>query len=138
MVNTEIEQYRYNLHLYFNALGCVAAFGFSVLQLIRGDHLTGLISVIGGVYFVIVIYILIRQHHYLWKGRGFVLFIPITMLNIINLHPEYGIYWAYVGAISFFLLLEFNLSLELWMCKILYKVNDVVSCNFFFTKKYRA
>ena len=119
MVNTEIEQYRYNLHLYFNALGCVSAFGFSVLEVLRGDHLTGLISVIGGVYFVIVIYILIKQHHYLWKGRGFVLFIPITMLNIINLHPEYGIYWAYVGAISFFLLLEFK---DACICAVIFNV----------------
>ncbi len=108
MVNTEIEQFRYNLHLYFNALGCVSAFGFSVLQALRGDQMTGLISFIGGIYFVTVICILIKQHHHLWKGRGFVLFIPITMLNIINLHPEYGIYWAYVGVISFFLLLEFK------------------------------
>jgi diguanylate cyclase (GGDEF)-like protein len=108
MVNSEIEQYKYNLHLYFNTLGCIAAFGFSVLQALRGDHITGLISFIGGIYFVTVICILTRRHHYLWKGRGFVLFIPITILNILNLHPEYGIYWAYVGIISFFLLLEFK------------------------------
>ena len=108
MVTNEIEQYRYNLHLYFNVLGCIAAFGFSVLQSLRGDHMTGLISFIGGIYFITVVYILIKRHYYLWKGRGFVLFIPITILNILNLHPEYGIYWIYVGIISFFLLLEFR------------------------------
>lgn len=108
MLTNEIEQYRYKLHLYFNALGCLFAFGFSVLQSLRGDHLTGLISFIGGIYFISVVYLLIKRHHYLWQGRGFVLFIPITMLNILNLHPEYGIYWIYVGIISFFLLLEFK------------------------------
>ncbi len=108
MLTHEIEQFRYTLRLYFNALGCIFAFGFSVLQSIRGDHLTGLISFVGGIYFITVVYILTKRHHYLWQGRGFVLFIPITILNILNLHPEYGIYWVYVGIISFFLLLEFK------------------------------
>jgi diguanylate cyclase (GGDEF)-like protein len=108
MVNSEIEQYRYNIHLYFNALGCIAAFGFSVIQSLRGDHITGLISFVGGIYFVTIVYFLIKKKNYLLQGRGFVLFIPITILNILNIHPEYGIFWVYVGAISFFLLLEFK------------------------------
>lgn len=108
MISNEIEQYKYNLQLYFNAIGGIAAFGFSILQALRGDVITGLISFIGGIYFTTIIYVLIRRKHYLWKGRGFVLFIPVTILNILNIHPEYGIYWAYVGVISFFLLLEFK------------------------------
>jgi len=108
MVNNEIEQYRFNLHLYFNALGCASAFIFSVIQALRGDTITALISLLGGIYFTIIIYTLIKKHHYLWKGRVFVLFIPITMLNILHLHPEFGIFWAYVGIISFFLVLEFK------------------------------
>jgi diguanylate cyclase (GGDEF)-like protein len=108
MVNTEIEQYKHDLHLYFNTLGCVTAFGFSVLQALRAEYVTSLISFTGGIYFITITYMLIKKNHYLWKGRGFVFFIPITILNIINLHPEYGIYWAYVGIISFFLLLEFK------------------------------
>ena len=108
MVNNEIEQYRFNIHLYFNVLGGIAVFLFSVIQGVRGDTITAFISFLGGIYFTIIIYTLIKKHHYLWKGRGFVLFIPITMLNILHLHPEYGIYWAYVGIISFFLVLEFK------------------------------
>lgn len=136
MVNTEIEQYKHNLHLSFNALGCVSAFVFSVLQVLRGDYLTGLISFIGGIYFVTAICILVRQHHHLWKGRGFVLFIPITMLNIINLHPEYGIYWAYVGAISFFLLLEFK---DACICAVIFDacIFYLVSMNYPLPVQYR-
>ena len=108
MVINEIEQYRYNIRLYFNILGCIAAFGFSALQFLRGDHITGLISFSGGIYFATVVYVLTVRHHYLWKGRGFVLFFPTTILHTLVLHPEYGIFWAYVGIISFFLLLEFK------------------------------
>lgn len=129
MVNNEIEQYRYNIYLYFNVLGFIAAFGFSVLQTLRGDHITGLISFIGGIYFVTVTYILIQQNHYLWKGRGFVLFIPITILNILNLHPEYGIFWIYVGAISFFLLLEFK---DACICTVIFNALSFYLINIHF------
>jgi diguanylate cyclase (GGDEF)-like protein len=108
MVNNEIEQYKFNIHLYFNALGGIAAFLFCVIQGVRGDTITAFISLLGGVYFTIIIYTLVKKHHYLWKGRVFVLFIPITILNILHIHPEFGIFWAYVGIISFFLLLEFK------------------------------
>ena len=102
----EIEQYRFKLRFYLNALGLVASLIFSLLQFLRGDSLTSLISFIGSVYFFIVVCLLITKRHYLWKGRGFVLFIPVTILNVINVHPDYGIYWAYVGVLSFFLALE--------------------------------
>ncbi len=102
----EIEQYRFKLRFYLNALGLVSSFGFAILQFLRGDSLTALISLIGSVYFMIVVYRLITKRHYLWRGRGFVLFIPVTILNVINVHPDYGIYWAYVGVLSFFLALE--------------------------------
>ena len=102
----EIEQYKYKIRLYFNAIGGISAFIFSTLQFVREDYLTGLISLLGVAYFSIVICVLNKRNHYLWQGRGFALFIPITILNTVNLHPEYGIYWAYVGIISFFLLLE--------------------------------
>jgi diguanylate cyclase (GGDEF)-like protein len=108
MVINEIEQYRYNIRLYFNILGCIAAFGFSALQFLRGDHITGLISFSGGIYFATVVYVLTVRHHYLWKGRGFVLFFPTTILHTLVLHPEYGIFWAYVGVIAFCLMLEFE------------------------------
>lgn len=126
MVNNEIEQYRHNIHLYFNILGLISAICFSILQTLRGDHITGLISFIGGIYFVIVSYILIKQHHYLWKGRGYVLFIPITILNVLNLHPEYGIFLVYVGAISFFLLLEFK---DACICAVIFNAGAFYLIN---------
>lgn len=108
MYTNEIEQYKYKIRLYFNAIGGIAAFIFSTLQIVREDYITGLISLLGVMYFITVICILSKRHHYLWQGRGFALFIPITILNTLNLHPEYGIYWTYVGIICFFLLLEFK------------------------------
>jgi len=105
MIN-EIEVFKYRLRLYLNALGALASIGFSILQLLRGDTVTSIISLMGFIYFSIVIYLLVNKRQYLWRGRGFVLFIPITMLNVINVHPEFGIYWAYVGVLSFFLALE--------------------------------
>lgn len=104
----EIEQYKYKIRLYFNAIGGIAVFIFSILQITREDYLTGLISLIGVTYFVLVICTLKKRQHYLWQGRGFALIVPITIFNTLNLHPEYGIYWVYVGIISFFLLLEFK------------------------------
>lgn len=129
MVINEIEQYRYNIRLYFNILGCIAAFGFSVLQFLRGDHITGLISFSGGIYFATVLYVLTKRHHYLWKGRGFVLFFPMTILHTLILHPEYGIFWAYVGVIAFCLMLEFEeacISVAIFNACIFY----IVSLNF--------
>lgn len=102
----EILEFKLKLRLYLNSLGALASFGFAILQCLRGDLATGIISLLGFVYFSSVIYLLITKQHYLWQGRGFVLFIPITMLNIIYVHPEFGIYWAYVGVLSFFLVLE--------------------------------
>jgi diguanylate cyclase (GGDEF)-like protein len=106
MMISEIEQYKLKLRYYLNALGGAASFGFSILQFLRGDPITGSISAMGGIYFSVVLYFLITKRHYLWKGRGFVLFIPITILNVIHVHPDFGIYWAYVGVLSFFLALE--------------------------------
>ena len=106
MIISEIEQYKTNLYLYFNSLGGLATFSFSIVQLLRDDYATGLISLMGFVYFAIVVYVLLIKKTYLWKGRGFVFFIPITILNVTNLHPEFGIYWAYVGILSFFLVME--------------------------------
>ena len=122
----EIEQYRFKLRFYLNSLGFVASLGFSVLQFLRGDSLTALISLIGSLYFSIVVYMLMTKAHYLWKGRGFVLFIPVTIINVINLHPDYGIYWAYVGVLSFFLALELKeacLGVCLFIITTLYLAN---------------
>lgn len=104
----EIEQYKYKIRIYFNAIGGTAVFIFAVLQIVREDYLTGIISLLGVMYFILIVCILKKRHHYLWQGRGFAFIVPITIFNTLNLHPEYGIYWAYVGIISFFLLLEFK------------------------------
>lgn len=122
----EIEDFKFRLRLYLNGLGALASIGFSILQLLRGDIATSIISLMGFVYFSIVIYLLIIKRRYLWKGRGFVLFIPITMLNVINVHPEFGIYWAYVGVLSFFLALELRdacISVSLFLAFTFYFVN---------------
>ena len=125
MIN-EIEVFKYRLRLYLNALGALASIGFSILQLLRGDTVTSIISLMGFIYFSIVIYLLVNKRQYLWRGRGFVLFIPITMLNVINVHPEFGIYWAYVGVLSFFLALEVRdacISVSLFLAFTFYFVN---------------
>ena len=125
MIN-EIEDFKFRLRLYLNGLGALAAIGFSILQLLRGDTATGIISLMGFVYFSTVMYLLIKKRNYLWKGRGFVLFIPITMINVINVHPEFGIYWAYVGVLSFFLALELRdacISVSVFLAFTFYFVN---------------
>lgn len=125
MIN-EIEDFKLRLRLYLNGLGALASIGFSILQLLRGDTATGIISFMGFVYFSIVIYYLVRKRYYLWRGRGFVLFIPITMLNILNVHPEFGIYWAYVGVLSFFLVLQLRdacISVSIFLAFTFYFVN---------------
>ncbi|GLQ31091.1 GGDEF domain-containing protein [Litoribrevibacter albus] len=102
----EITEFKFKLRLYLSIFGAAAASFFSALQISRGDNITGLISILGCTYFLIVIYLMIQKRIYLWKGRGFLFFIPITILNLIYLRPEFGIYWAYVGVISFFLVME--------------------------------
>lgn len=104
----EIEQYKYKIRIYFNMIGGIAVFIFSILQMVREDYLTGIISLLGVLYFILITCTLKRRRIYLWKGRGFALIVPITIFNTLHLHPEYGIYWTYVGIISFFLLLEFK------------------------------
>lgn len=123
---TEIEQYKTTIYLYFNALGGLSVVTFAILQLLRGDYATGVISLIGFVYFAIIVYFLLFKRIYLWKGRGFVLFIPVTILNVTNLHPEFGIYWAYVGVLSFFLVLELRdacISASIFTAAIFYVVS---------------
>jgi len=123
---SEIEQYKTNLYIYFNALGGLTTSGFAVLQLLRGDYATGIISSMGFVYFSIIVYTLLIHKKYLWKGRGFVLFIPMVILNVTNLHPEFGIYWAYVGVLSFFLVLELKdacIGVSIFLGAIFYVVS---------------
>lgn len=122
----EIENFKFRLRLYLNGLGALASIGFSILQLLRGDTGTSIISFMGFVYFSVVIHHLLCRRHYLWRGRAFVLFIPITMLNVLNVHPEFGIYWAYVGVLSFFLVLELRdacISVSLFLAFTFYLVN---------------
>ncbi|GAA3936651.1 diguanylate cyclase [Litoribacillus peritrichatus] len=102
----EITQFKFRLRLYLSVFGVAAASFFSALQYSRGETITATISFLGGIYFILVIYLMIHKRHYLWKGRGFLFFIPITILNIIYLQPSFGIYWAYVGVVSFFLVME--------------------------------
>lgn len=102
----EIADFKFKLRLYLSIFGAAAASFFSALQISRGDHITGFISFLGSIYFLTVIYLMIQKRIYLWQGRGFLFFIPITILNLIYLRPEFGIYWAYVGVISFFLVME--------------------------------
>ena len=77
----EILEYKYKLRLYLNSLGILASFLFGTLQSARGDIGTGVVSFIGGLYFSAIVYTLVRKQHYLWKGRGFVFFIPTTNLE---------------------------------------------------------
>lgn len=103
----EVKEFKYKLRLYLNSLGIIASFFFAILQFIRSDHWTALISLMGSVYFSVIVYLLVSKNHYLWKGRGFVLFVPVTILNVIHVHPEFGIFWAYVGVAAIFLVMEF-------------------------------
>ena len=102
----EITQFKLTLRLYLHIFGAVAASFFGALQLSREEFITGTISLLGCLYFILVIYILVNKRKYLWEGRAFLFFIPVTILNIIHLHPEFGIFWAYVGVTSFFLVMN--------------------------------
>ncbi len=127
MIN-EIEKFKYKLRLYLNSFGAVAAIGFAIIQGLRGDFATSSISLLGFFYFIIIICFLVRKKQYLWKGRGFALFIPITMINVTNVHPEFGIYWSYVGVMSFFLALELKdatISVSVFLAVIFYFVNTL-------------
>ena len=105
---SEIADYKYKLRISLNALGFLASAFFSALQMQRGDFGTGAVSLFGAVYFLLIVVVLVRKRHYLWRGRGFLLFLPITILNVIYLHPEFGIFWAYVGIVSIFMVMDFK------------------------------
>ncbi len=102
----EITQFKIRLRLYLTIFGAAIASFFSAVQYTRGEIITASISLLGCFYFLLVIYLLIQKRYYLWKGRAYLLFIPVTILNIIYLHPDFGIYWAYVGVVSFFLVMD--------------------------------
>jgi len=102
----EIIEYKLKLRLYIHILGALAVLLFATLQFSRGDFGTAFMSTLGGGYCLLVVLIMLRRKHYLWKGRGFVFFIPAVILNVINFHPEFGIYWAYVVVLGFFLVME--------------------------------
>jgi len=102
----EIIEYKFRLRLYIHILGALAVLLFAILQFSRGDVGTAFMSTLGGCYFLLVVLIMLRKQHYLWKGRGFVFFIPAVILNVINVHPEFGVYWAYVVVLGFFLIME--------------------------------
>jgi len=102
----EIIEYKFRLRLYIHILGTLAVILFAVLQFSRGDFGTAFVSTLGGGYYLLVVLVMLRRQHYLWQGRGFAFFIPFIILNVINLHPEFGVYWAYVVVLGFFLVME--------------------------------
>ncbi len=106
MTLDEITDFKLKLRLYINVLLAFGCFTFVGIQHVANHIEMTIISLVGGCYFVAVVYLLHRKGHYLWKGRGHLFIIPPIALFAIHFNPEFGIYWAYVAVVSLFLILE--------------------------------
>lgn len=106
MILSEITDYKLKLRLYINGLGAVFSFTFAILQFSTSHPQLGIVSVICGCYFSIIMYFLYKKEHYLWKGCGALFIIPPTILNAIYANPEYGVFWIYVSVAFLFLVME--------------------------------
>ena len=106
MILTEITDYKLKLRLYINGLSAIAAFMFSVLQLVTSQLLLGGITFACACYFAGVTYFLNKKKRYLWQGRGVLLILPPTILYAIYANPEFGVYWIYVSVAILFLILN--------------------------------
>lgn len=108
MILSEITEYKLKLRLYINSVCVFGSFFFVLLLFFDGRFILGYMSLASGLYFATVVYFLERKKQYLWKGRGFLFILPPTFLTAIYLNPDIGIFWAYVGIVSLFLVLEFK------------------------------
>ena len=106
MTLDEITDFKLKLRLYINVLTAIGCFTFVGIQHVA-DHIEmATIALVGGCYFTTVAYLLRQKRYYLWKGRGHLFIIPPIVLFAIHFNPEFGIYWAYVGVVILFLVLE--------------------------------
>ncbi len=106
MTLDEITHFKLKLRLYINGLIAVGCFMFAAIQHFASHLEMTVISFIGGCYFTTIAYHLYQNGHYLWKGRGHLFIIPPIVLFAIHFNPDFGIYWAFVGVVSLFLVLE--------------------------------
>lgn len=112
MILEDIQDYKVKLWLYINAVYLGAALLFVPVLLINGPLNMMFPLVVALVYFSAVIFGLQKNGDYLWQGRGTILIVPGVLLASIYLNPQYGIYWAFVGVVSLFFMLElFDASL---------------------------
>jgi diguanylate cyclase (GGDEF)-like protein len=126
-MHSDIDEFRLRIRAYLTSLGVIGSLSFAIYQLLTGDTLGSFLSFMCGVYFGLVVYLLIKHRRYLWEGRGYAIFLSVTLLNLIKSFPEYGIYWAYVWVTYIFLLMRFKEALfatGIFIPLALYFVND--------------
>ncbi|WP_444996939.1 GGDEF domain-containing protein [Aliikangiella sp. IMCC44359] len=107
MIN-EIDNFKYKVRLYLTSFGSVNAIIFFILQLYSAQYFSSFISLFSFFYFGFVVYLLYKNNHYLWEGRGVAVILSIAFLNVMYIHPEYGVFWAYVLITYIFLLMKIN------------------------------
>ena len=108
MILPAISRYKTRLRIYINGAAATVAILFTILQFSTGDHLQGSLSLATSLYFIVIVYVLITRGTYLWSGRGVLFIIPPTLLNTMHMNPDFGVFWAYAGVVSMFLVLKFK------------------------------